>query len=354
MTAPAVRVLIVDDSALVRRVLTDALALHADIEVVGTASDPYVARERIAQLRPDVMTLDIEMPRMDGLSFLSKVMRHSPMPVIVVSSLTTQHSATAVRALALGAVDVLAKPSSSTATAEMGIALAAAIRVAAHARVVARDEPPAPAPRLSWSPRDVEKPSATDSIIALGASTGGTQALEHILRRFPADAPGTVIVQHLPAQFTGPFAARLDALCAISVREARDGEAITTGVALVAPGGRHLLVQSTGRGFVARVKDGPMVHHQRPAVDVLFQSVARAAGQRAVGVLLTGMGADGAKGLLAMRSTGAHTIAQDERTCVVFGMPREAINLDAAEEILPLDRIADAALAASRSNQHAK
>ncbi len=340
-----VRVLIVDDSALVRRILTDALSRHADIEVVGTAPDPYVARERIAQLKPDVITLDIEMPRMDGLSFLSKLMRHFPLPVVVVSSLTPQHSETALRALELGAVEVIAKPGSSLAASDIVDDLARAVRVASQARVSRRidTEITAVAPRPAIATID-----STHKIIALGASTGGTQALERVLRRFPVDAPGTVIVQHMPEHFTASFAKRLDGLCAMRVQEAKDGEYVVPGLALIAPGGKHLLLQANGARWVARVKDGPKVHHQRPAVDVLFQSVARSVGRNAVGALLTGMGADGAKGMLAMREAGAHTIAQDEASCVVYGMPREAVKLDAAVEVLPLDRIADALLAAVR------
>ena len=336
-----VRVLIVDDSALVRRILSDALSKHPDIEVVGTATDPYVARERIVQLRPDVITLDIEMPRMDGLSFLSKLMRHFPMPVVVVSSLTPQNSETALRALALGAVEVLAKPGSSLAAGDVAEQLVRAVRAASHARVVKRVETP-DSPIIARP--TMATLDATNKIIALGASTGGTQALERVLRRFPVDCPGTVIVQHMPEHFTASFAKRLDSVCAMRVQEAKDGDYLTSGLALVAPGGKHLILQANGARWVARVKDGPKVHHQRPAVDVLFQSVARCAGRNAVAALLTGMGADGAKGMLAMREAGAHTIAQNEESCVVYGMPREAVKINAATEILPLDQIADALL----------
>lgn len=346
----AVRVLIVDDSALVRRILSDALSRHDDIEVVGTATDPYVARERIVQLRPDVITLDIEMPRMDGLSFLAKLMKHFPIPVVVVSSLTPQNSETALRALALGAVGVIAKPGSSMAAADIVDELADAVREASHARVVKRDEPKDASPVLARPA--IATIESTHKLIALGASTGGTQALERVLRRFPVDAPATVIVQHMPEHFTASFAKRLDTVCAMSVREAKDGDYLAPGLALVAPGGKHLIVQASGARWVARVKDGPKVHHQRPAVDVTFQSVARAAGRNAVAALLTGMGADGAKGMLAMREAGAFTVAQDEATCVVYGMPREAVKLDAAVEVLPLDDIAGALLHALRP-QHA-
>ncbi len=344
-----VRVLIVDDSALVRRILSDALSRHDDIEVVGTATDPYVARERIVQLRPDVITLDIEMPRMDGLSFLSKLMRHFPLPVVVVSSLTPQNSETALRALALGAVEVIAKPGSSLAAVEVAEDLVRAVRAASHARVVKRlesvDAPPVPGRSA------IASLNTTNKIIALGASTGGTQALEHVLRRFPVDAPGTVIVQHMPEHFTLSFAKRLDQVCAMRVQEAKDGDHVVPGLALIAPGGKHLVLQASGARWAVRVKDGPKVHHQRPAVDVLFQSVARSAGRNAVGALLTGMGTDGAKGMLAMREAGAYTVAQNEETCVVYGMPREAVKIEAAVEVLPLDRIADALLHAVAANR---
>ena len=337
-----IRVLVVDDSALVRRVLTEELGRERDIEVIGTATDPYVARDMIVRLQPDVVTLDVEMPRMDGLSFLAKLMRHYPIPVVVVSSLTPKDSDNAVRALALGAVEVVAKPGSAFSTPDVAGELARAVRHAAGVRVSALA-------RTDGAPRAVAAPAArlrtTHRVLAIGASTGGTRAIECLLRGLPADAPGTMIVQHMPEHFTAAFAKRLDQLCAIEVREARDHDPVVPGVALIAPGGRHLVLQASGAHYVARVKDGPPVHHQRPAVDVLFQSVARGAGPNAVGVILTGMGADGARGLLAMREAGARTIAQDEASCVVFGMPKEAIRAGAAERVLPLDAIAGEVLA---------
>ena len=344
----AVRVLIVDDSALVRRILSEALSQHTDIEVIGTATDPYDARERIVALRPDVITLDIEMPRMDGLSFLAKLMEHFPLPVVVVSSLTPHNSETALRALTLGAVEVIAKPGSSLAASDIGEELARAVRAASFARVTRRVELTnvvARAPRSAMVGM-----LATNRIIALGASTGGTQALEYVLRQFPADAPGTVIVQHMPEHFTASFAKRLDSVCAMRVQEASDGDVVVPGLALIAPGGKHLIVQANGAQWVARVKDGPRVHHQRPAVDVLFESVARTGGRNAVAALLTGMGVDGAKGLLSMRDAGAYTVAQDEVTSVVYGMPREAVALQAAVDVLPLSEIADALLNATLLN----
>jgi two-component system chemotaxis response regulator CheB len=347
-----IRVLIVDDSALVRKILSDELSKHADIEVVGTAIDPYVAREKIARLRPDVITLDVEMPRMDGLSFLAKLMRHFPLPVVVVSSLTPRDSDNAVRALALGAVEVIAKPGSALSTQGITDELARAVRTAARARVARVAAVAEPAPRAPAAPTGCPDAApallldTTHKVLAIGASTGGTQAIEQVLRALPANAPGTVIVQHMPEHFTAAFAKRLNGLCAMEVREARDGDAVVPGVALVAPGGRHMVLQLSGARYFARIKDGPPVHHQRPAVDVLFQSVARHAGRNAIGVILTGMGADGAKGMLAMREAGAHTIAQDEESCVVFGMPREAIKLGAAADVVGLPQVAPTVLRA--------
>ncbi len=328
-----IRVLVVDDSAVVRKILTDNLSRYPDIEVVGTAVDPYVARDKIAELDPDVLTLDLEMPRMDGLSFLAALMRHHPLPVVVVSSVAPEHSEAAMRALSLGAVEVISKPGSALTAPDVSDGLVQAIRSAAHARPRATVPAPGPQPETSptlWS---------THRVIAIGASTGGPQAVEGVLRSLPADGPGIVIVQHMPEHFTASFAARLNNVCAMEVQEARDGAAVVAGVALVAPGDHHMVVQRSGARYLVRVRGGPPVHHQRPSVDVLFQSVARAAGPNGVGAILTGMGADGAAGLLAMRNAGAHTIAQDQASCVVFGMPREAIRMDAATKILPLEQI---------------
>jgi two-component system chemotaxis response regulator CheB len=344
-----IRVLVVDDSALVRKLLSEELGRHADIEVVATAADPYVAREKIVRLRPDVVTLDVEMPRMDGLSFLAKLMRHLPTPVVVVSSLAPKDSEVAVRALALGAIEVIAKPGSAFAVQGVTADLARAVRTAAAARVGRRETPPTAGAAVTPASALLE---TTHTVLAVGASTGGPQAIERVLRALPANAPGTVIAQHMPAHFTAAFAARLDGVCAMHVREAADGDAVVPGVALVAPGGRHLVLQRSGARYVTRVKDGPPVHHQRPAVDVLFQSVARHAGRNAIGVLLTGMGVDGARGLLAMREAGAHTIAQDEATAVVYGMPREAVRLGGATEVTPLDDVPAAVLQALAESTH--
>lgn len=339
-----IRVLVVDDSAVVRKVLTEELSRYEDIEVVGSAVDPYVAREKIVALAPDVLTLDIEMPRMDGLSFLEHLMRHHPLPVVVVSSLAPRSSSAAIQALSLGAVDVIAKPSGAFSVPDVGRELVRAIRAAARVDFRrnggVREPEPACAhcgvARIAGS----TKTSLEDRLIAIGASTGGTKAIEAVLSRLPVDAPGTVVVQHMPAGFTASFAARLDERCAMEVREAVDNDTLVPGLALVAPGGRHLIVQRSGRVFRVRVRNGPLVHHQRPAVDVLFHSVAQQAGGSAVGVLLTGMGSDGARGLLAMRRSGAHTIVEAESSCVVFGMPREAIEAGAAVEVAPLTAIA--------------
>jgi two-component system chemotaxis response regulator CheB len=338
-----IRVLIVDDSALVRKLLTEALSAAGDITVVGTAVDPYVARDKIVQLRPDVVTLDVEMPRMDGISFLEKLMRHYPLPVVVLSSLTPQHSEAALRALALGAVEVLSKPGSSVSVGDIGKELVRAVRAAARARVSRRETHTA-APPPAFGPL-----RTTHKVLCIGASTGGTRAIEEVLRGLPPDLPGTVIVQHMPAGFTGPFAARLDGICPQRVREAQDGDTVIPGSVLIAPGDRHMLLVRDGGLYRVAVRGGPPVHHQRPAVDVLFQSAARAAGPNAVGVILTGMGADGAAGMKQMRDAGAHCLAEDEESCVVFGMPKEAIAAGAVDEVLPLEQMPDGILRALRA-----
>ncbi len=338
----SIRVLIVDDSAVVRQVLSAELAKTPGIEVVGTAIDPYIARDKIVQLRPDVVTLDVEMPRMDGLTFLSKLMKYMPMPVIVVSSLTPEGSDMAVRALELGAVDVVAKPGSSFSIGTMSAMLAEKIRQADSCRF--RKLPDSPPQGVASAPmaKGAAGLHTTQKIVAIGASTGGTTAITNVLTRLPADMHGIVIVQHMPEHFTSAFAKRLNECCQMQVREACDGDIVTTGVALIAPGNYHMILRASGAKYFVQIKGGPPVFHQRPSVDVLFQSVAQAAGQNSLGVILTGMGADGAQGLLAMRHAGARTVAQDEDSCVVFGMPREAIRLGAAERVLGLDRIPSA------------
>ena len=331
-----IKVLVVDDSALVRKILTEELNRYDDIEVIGSAMDPYVARDKIIALKPDVITLDLEMPRMDGLSFLSRLMKHYPLPVVVVSSLAPKNSENALRALHLGAVEVICKPGSAYSTQNISGSLADAIRTASVARPDRRLPVTDPAENRT---RDIRLHNTTNKVVAIGASTGGTRAIETILTQLPADMPGIAMVQHMPPVFTTGFAERLNKICALEVREAKDRDLLEPGVALLAPGNHHMLVEKYGAKYCVRVRQGPPVHHQRPSVDVLFNSVAKVAGVNAIGVILTGMGADGAKGMLAMKMSGAHTIAQNEETSVVFGMPKEAIQIGAVQEILPLQGI---------------
>lgn len=333
-----IRVLIVDDSAIVRKMLSAQLASDPRIAVIGTAPDPYVARDMIVALNPDLLILDVEMPRMDGITFLHKLMHYHPMPVIVVSSLTPSGSAMALEAMSSGAVEVLCKPGPGYPAGEMAAALVEKVKCAAFANVGRRfvrggDQATAQVPSA------VTARSAT-KIVAIGASTGGTQAIEDIVMAFPANGPGTLIVQHMPPHFTRTFAQRLNDKCEMEVREGGDGDVLVPGLALVAPGGFHMLLKRSGERYVVEVKTGPLVCRQRPSVDVLFKSVARSAGENAIGVILTGMGQDGASGLLEMRNAGAFTVAQDEKSCVVYGMPREAVNAGAACEVHPLDGIA--------------
>jgi two-component system chemotaxis response regulator CheB len=338
------KILIVDDSAIVRKLLTEALSEEKDLEVVGTAPDPFVARDKILALKPDVLTLDIEMPRMDGLTFLKKLMHYQPMPVVVISSLGQAGCQATLEALRLGAVEVLAKPGGPYSVGELRLDLPAKIRAAAAARL---RRAPAESSASAEPPPPPLPPAAFDSsaIIAIGASTGGTEAILEVLKRLPADCPGIVITQHIPAVFSLAFAKRLNEICPMEVKEARDGDTLARGRALIAPGNFHMLLRkSPGGGFRVTVQDGPRVCYQRPSVDVMFSSVAEAAGAHAVGVLLTGMGSDGARGLLKMKQAGARTIAQDETSCVVFGMPREAIRLGAAEQVASLGRVPAAIL----------
>jgi two-component system chemotaxis response regulator CheB len=343
-TPVCIKVLVVDDSAIVRKLLSEQLSRCPHVNVVGTAPDPYVARDKIVALEPDVITLDVEMPRMDGITFLKKLMRYYPLPVIVVSSLTPRGSQLAMEALEAGAVEVVPKPGSSYSVSELGDILIEKIQAAAQSRIPPKATAPLAAPASGPTLDMAGLRFTTDKVIAIGASTGGTEAIKKVLVQMPPDAPGIVIVQHMPAQFTSAFARRLDELCKIRVLEATDGEPVAPGKALIAPGNFHLVLSRSGAKYQVNVRTGPRVYYQRPSVDVLFQSVAREAGPNSVGVLLTGMGADGAKGLLAMRQAGARTIAQNQETCVVFGMPREAINLGAAERVLPIEEIAVEAL----------
>jgi len=339
-----INVLIVDDSAVVRKVMTEELSRYEDINVVGTAVDPYVARDKIVKLKPDVITLDMEMPRMDGLSFLAKLMKHYPLPVVVLSSLTPKNSEIALKALDLGAIEVLCKPGEAYSTKDVHRDLARAIRAAASARMDRSEI------KKKVADKKVNYESllsqTTHKVVAIGASTGGTKAIEAVLREMPGTLPGTVIVQHMPENFTRSFADRLNDVCEMEIREAQDGDRVVPGVALIAPGNHHMVLKRSGAQYLVRLKDGPRVHYQRPAVDVLFQTVAKVAGKNAVGAILTGMGADGAKGLLAMQQAGAQTIAQDEATSIVFGMPKEAIKLGAADKVLPLYNVAGAIIRA--------
>jgi len=354
----AIRLLIVDDSALVRKLLTEMLGKDRDIEVVGTATDPYAAREKIKQLNPDVITLDVEMPRMDGVTFLENLMRLRPMPVVMVSSLTQHGADITLRALELGAVDFVAKPKVDVAgsLADYAQELIAKIKMAAGARVNPRSSAPrpsaahAPVAGLKIDERrsaDAVLPAVagrrvlrtTDRIVAIGASTGGTEAIREVLEMMPADAPAIVISQHIPAAFSRAFAERVNRSCAMSVCEAQDGQYILPGHAYIAPGDRHLIVERDGARYRCRLSDGPHVNRHRPSVDVMFRSVAQNVGPNATGVILTGMGDDGARGLKEMLEAGAGTIAQDEATSVVWGMPGAAVKLGAAEHVMPLQRI---------------
>jgi two-component system chemotaxis response regulator CheB len=338
-----IKVLIVDDSAIVRKILTETISAEKDMEVVGTAPDPFIARDKILALKPDVLTLDIEMPRMDGLTFLKKLMAYHPMPVIIISSLTQSSCEISMEALRCGAVEVMAKPGGPYSIGELRTALASKLRAAAYAQV----RKPAPATAPSPSPpilRQISRSSSDSVVLAIGASTGGTEAIRVVLESMPVSAPGIVIAQHIPPVFSAAFASRLNKLCSIEVSEAKDGDEVRSGRALVAPGNFHMVLRRNGGGYRVEVRTGPQVCYQRPSVDVLFSSVAEAAGDQAIGALLTGMGADGAQGLLRMKQKGAQTIAQDEESCVVYGMPREAVKLGAAGEVLPLTSIASAML----------
>ncbi|MBI5186711.1 MAG: chemotaxis response regulator protein-glutamate methylesterase [Nitrospinae bacterium] len=343
----AIKVLVVDDSAIIRKYLTTELSKDPEIEVVGSASDPYIARDKIVELKPDVITLDIEMPRMDGLTFLKKLMKFYPLPVIMVSAYTEEGCETTLNALEFGAVDVMLKPRMDLQSRlpELSIQLIDKVKAAARVKIrkgaasASKKEASAPAGTLNH----VMVKSA-DKIIAMGASTGGTEALRDVLMRMPQNSPPIMVVQHMPENFTAAFAQRLNKQCAIEVREAKSGDTLKPGLALIAPGNDHLLLKRSGSRYFAELQNTPLVCRHRPSVEVLFDSVAKYGGANAIGVIMTGMGNDGAQGLLNMRQAGARTIAQDEASCVVFGMPKEAIKLDAAEKIVPLHKIPETIL----------
>lgn len=340
------RVVVVDDSALVRSLLSTIIDAQPDMECVGAAADPLIAREMIRSLNPDVITLDVEMPRMDGIDFLSRLMRLRPTPVVMVSTLTERGAEVTMRALELGAIDFVAKPKLGVAD---GLRLLAdditdKVRVASKAKLQRPKLSAVPADGSATSPRAVVSALgrlSTEKIVFIGASTGGTEATREVLTGLPADCPAIMITQHMPAGFTKSYSARLDGLCRIRVAEARDGERILPGHAYIAPGGTaHLSVERSGANYVARVIEGDPVNRHRPSVEVLFRSAARVAGPNALGIMLTGMGGDGAAAMREMRDAGSHNLVQDEASCVVFGMPKEAINAGAAHEVLPLSQIA--------------
>jgi two-component system chemotaxis response regulator CheB len=334
-----IKVLIVDDSAMVRKVLSRELSKDPEIEVVGTAPDPYIGRDKIVFLEPDVVILDIEMPKMDGLTFLEKLMRYYPLPVIIVSSLAKEGCEVALKALELGAVEVMAKPGAAYTVRDLSEQLIEKVKAAAEIkrfeRLLSKREQTSTESRVSKTLF-----RTTNKIVAIGASTGGTEAIKEVLLGFSVEIPPVLVVQHMPEHFTRAFAERLNTLCKFQVKEAEDGELATPGKVLIAPGNRHMVLKRSGAQYYVEIKNGPLVYHQRPSVEVLFSSVAQSAGPNAVGVILTGMGKDGATGLLEMKNAGAFTIAQDEESSVVYGMPKEAAAIGAVDIIVPLDKIA--------------
>ena len=345
-----IKVLIIDDSALIRQILTEILSGDPGIEVVGTAADPIIARDKIKQLNPDVLTLDVEMPKMDGITFLSNLMRLRPMPVVMISSLTEQGADITFQALELGAIDFISKPKIDVrhGMEEYAAEILEKVKIASKAKVISNSIVPPPevdVPERYSADAVIKKSfnnkhfSSTEKIIAIGASTGGTEAIKEVLIGLPADMPGIVITQHIPEQFSGPFAKRMNGCCAMEVCEASDGEQILPGHVYIAPGSHHLLVERSGARYLCKLSDGPPVNRHRPSVDVLFRSVAQNVGSNAVGVILTGMGNDGAEGLKEMQSAGAPTLAQDEATSVVWGMPGEAVKLGAADDVMALKLI---------------
>ncbi|VTU20566.1 protein-glutamate methylesterase/protein-glutamine glutaminase [Variovorax sp. RA8] len=347
-----IKVLCVDDSALIRSVMTELINSQSDMTVVGTAADPLVARDLIKQTNPDVLTLDVEMPRMDGLEFLEKLMRLRPMPVVMVSSLTERGSEIALRALELGAIDFVTKPRLGVRDGLIQYTehIAGKIRAAAQARLLpSRPAAALPAAGSAQEPLLRSPLLSTEKLIIIGASTGGTEAIREVLQPLPPDAPAVLIAQHMPPGFTRSFAQRLDGLCRIHVKEAEQGERVLPGYAYIAPGGWHLALGRSGANYVAQLNQEPPVNRHRPSIDVLFDSAARHAGKNAIGMILTGMGRDGAEGLLRMRQAGAHTLSQDEASCVVYGMPREAVLLGAVDEVSPLNEITRRVLAHLRT-----
>lgn len=342
-----IQVLIVDDSAVVRNTLAEIINADPRLAVIATAQDPFIAADKMRKQVPDVITLDVEMPRMDGLTFLEKIMTQHPIPVVMCSSLTDKGSRSALRAMELGAVEIIAKPRLGTRTflEESRVRICDTLCAAAGARIMRATERCKVEPKLSADavlakPSSHAMVSTTEKVVAVGASTGGTEALRVFLQMLPADAPGIVIVQHMPENFTRTFAERLDSLCQVTVKEAENDDTVIRGRALIAPGNRHALLKRSGARYYVEIKDGPLVSRHRPSVDVLFRSTARYAGANAVGVIMTGMGDDGAQGMLEMKEAGAFTIAQDEASCVVFGMPKEAIKKGGVDKVLPLQGIA--------------
>jgi two-component system chemotaxis response regulator CheB len=348
--AEKIKVLIVDDSAVVRQVLEEVLQSDGALQVIGSARDPFVAADIMKRVVPDVITLDVEMPRMDGITFLHKIMTQRPIPVVMCSSLTEKNSETALKALEYGAVDIIEKPRMGVKQylEESKVIICDTVRAAAEARLgrakksngFIKVEPKLTADAVIEKPNSRAMIQTTERVVVVGASTGGTEALKSFLEALPLDAPGMVIVQHMPEHFTAAFAKRLDGICRVSVKEAQNDDTVVRGRALIAPGNKHTLLKRSGARYYVEVKDGPLVSRHRPSVDVLFRSAARYAGKNAVGVIMTGMGDDGAKGMLEMKDAGAYTVAQDEATCVVFGMPKEAIKLGAVKTVAPLDHMA--------------
>ena len=347
-----IRVLVVDDSAVVRRMITEALSLDPEIEVVGSACDPFVARDRILELNPDVMTLDIEMPRMDGLTFLRILQQHRPMPVVIISSLTQAGSRAALDAMEYGAVDVLAKPQSAWNLGDLRDQLARRVKGAMRARLSNLRVGSAKSAPLTATEADGNYQSR--QLVVMGASTGGTEALKDVLTRLPVGLPGILIVQHIPPVFSKTFAERLNEVCALEVREAAHGDDLRPGMALIAPGDYHMVVVWENGGYRVQLRQDPPIHHTRPAVDMLFNSAAKAAGAAAVGVLLTGMGRDGASGMQQLKAVGATNLVQNEETCVVYGMPRAAVELGVVDRVLPLDHMPHAILHALREQSPLK